>query len=183
MGHVSPAVAKHLVTQGFVTGVSLNTSSDEPTFCKSCVYVKSHCQTIPKVQEGERATTFGAGIHSDIWGPSPVETIGGRCYFISFTDDYSCLTHIYLLHCTSEAFEAYKTFEAWADTQHDAKIKCLHSDHGSKYLLKAFTKHLAEKGMAQKLTVHNTPEQNGVAEVLNQISLECMRAILHASGL
>jgi hypothetical protein len=35
----------------------------------------------------------------------------------------------------------------------------------------------------QKLTVHDTPEQNGVAEVLNCIGLERTRAILHASGL
>ena len=60
MGHVSPVVAKSLVTQGFVTGVSLNTSSDELTFCESCIYAKSHCQTIPKVQEGEQATTIRA---------------------------------------------------------------------------------------------------------------------------
>jgi len=49
MGHVSPVVAECLVTQGFVTGVSLNTSADEPTLCKSCVYAKSCRQTIPKV--------------------------------------------------------------------------------------------------------------------------------------
>jgi hypothetical protein len=60
MGHVSTVVVKSLVTQGFVTGVSLNTSSDEPTFCESCIYTKSRCQTIPKVQEGEQATTIGA---------------------------------------------------------------------------------------------------------------------------
>ena len=47
----------------------------------------------------------------------------------------------------------------------------------------AFTKHLIEKGTEQKLTVHDTPEQNGVAEVLNRIGLERTRAILHASGL
>jgi transposase InsO family protein len=106
-----------------------------------------------------------------------VETIGGCCYFISFTDDYLCLTHIYLLHHKSEAFEA------WANTQHDAKIKCLHSDHGGEYLSKGFTKHLMEKGTEQKFSVHNTPEQEGVTEVLNHINLEHMKAILHTSGL
>ena len=89
MGHVSPAVAKHLVTYSFVTGVSLDTSSDKPTFCKSCIYAKSHHQAFPKVREGKWATTFGAEIHSNIWGPSPVETISGCCYFILFMDDYS----------------------------------------------------------------------------------------------
>ena len=47
----------------------------------------------------------------------------------------------------------------------------------------AFKKHLAKQGTVHKLTVHDTPEQNGVAEVFNRIALEHVRAILHASGL
>ena len=93
----------------FVTGVSLDTSSDKPTFCESCIYVNSHHQAIPEVCEGEHATTFGAEIYSNIRRSSPVKTIGGHHYFISFMNDHLCLTHIYLLCCKSEAFEAYKT--------------------------------------------------------------------------
>jgi hypothetical protein len=183
MGHISPAVAKQLVSQGFVTGVSLDTSPDEPIFCESCVYAKSRRQAVPKAREGERATSFGEEIHSDVWGPSSVETLGGRRYFVSFTDDYSRLTHIYLLQRKLDTFEAYKAFEAWANTQLDTKIKCLHSDRGGDYLSKAFIKHLTQQGTVQKLTVHDTPEENGVAENLNRVGLERTRAILHASGL
>jgi hypothetical protein len=42
MGHISPAIAKRLVTHGFVTGVSLDTSSpDGPIFCEYCTYAKT----------------------------------------------------------------------------------------------------------------------------------------------
>jgi transposase InsO family protein len=183
MGHISPTVAKRLITHGFVTGVSLDTSSDEPVFCEACTFAKSRRQAIPKVREGERATVFGGEIHSDVWGPAPVQTIGGRRYFVSFTDDYSRLTHIYLLRRKSETFGAYKTFEAWTNTQLNTKIKVLHSDRGGEYMSEEFTKYLAEHGTEQKLTVHDTPEENGVAEVLNRVVTERMRAILHASGL
>ena len=54
---------------------------------------------------------------------------------------------------------------------------------GGEYLSKEFIKHLAKHGTEQKLTVHDTPEENGVAEVLNRVIVERMRAILHASGL
>jgi transposase InsO family protein len=64
-----------------------------------------------------------------------------------------------------------------------AKIKTLHSDHGGEYLSDAFKKHLAKQGTVHKLTVHDTSEQNGVAEVFNRIYLERVHAILHASGL
>jgi hypothetical protein len=62
MGHISPAVAERLVSKGFVTGISLDTSGvDGPVFCESCVFAKSRRESIPKVREGERATKFGGG--------------------------------------------------------------------------------------------------------------------------
>ena len=97
MGHISPVVAKCLIMHGFITGVTLDTSTDKPVFCESCVFTKSRHQPVPKVREGERATEFGAEVHSDVWGPAPVQTIRGRRFFISFTDDYSRLTHLYLM--------------------------------------------------------------------------------------
>ena len=59
----------------------------------------------------------------------------------------------------------------------------MHSDCGGEYLSDAFIKHLAKQGTVHKLTVHDTPEQNGVAEVFNHIALERVCAILHGSGL
>jgi hypothetical protein len=182
MSHISPTVVKHLVTHGFVTGMSLGMSSDEPVFCEACTFAKSRRQAIPKVRKGKCMTVFGGEIHSNVWGPAPVQTIGGRHYFVSFTNNYSWLTHIYLLVWKSKTFGAYKTFEAWTNIQLNTKIKVLHSDCGGKYMSEEFTKHLAEHSTEQKLTIHNTPKENGVAEVLNRVVTECMRAILHASS-
>ena len=44
-------------------------------------------------------------------------------------------------------------------------------------------KYLAKKGTKHRLTVHDTPEQNGVAEQLNQILVEKSRAMLIESNL
>ena len=112
MGHISPTVAKRLVTHGFITGVTLDTSTDEPVFCELCTFMKSRCQSVPQVHEGKHMTMFGGKIHSDVWGPALVETIGGWHYFVSFMDDYSRITHLYLLHQKSEMFSTYKTFKA-----------------------------------------------------------------------
>jgi hypothetical protein len=46
-----------------------------------------------------------------------------------------------------------------------------------------FTKFLQEQGMERQLTTHNMPEHNGVTESLNHCLLECMRTMLHQSGL
>src|ERR1700678_2251802 len=146
MGHISPESARRLVSQGLVTGVLVDlTGPIRPFFCESCTYAKSSRKPISKVIEGERATVFGGEVHSDIWGPAPVDYKGGKRYYITFTDDKTRLTHLYLLRNKDEAFATYKEYKAWVATQISAKIKILHSDRGSKYKAKEFIPHLKYK--------------------------------------
>ena len=157
MGHISPEIARKLVSQGLVTGVHLETTdSGNLFFCESCIYAKSSRKPIQKVRGGERATEFGGEVHSDLWGPAPVESRGGKRYYITFTDDKTRLTHLYLLRKKDEAFNSYKDYEAWVNTQLSAKIKTLHSDRGGEYKGKEFIVHLKSKGTTSKFTVHDT---------------------------
>jgi len=173
MEHISAGITQRLIENRFVTGICLEpTSSGEPFFCESCIYVKATQKPIPKAREGEHAMKFGNKVYSDLWGPAPVETKGGRRYYITFTDDMSWLTHLYLLHLKSEAFEAYKQYEAWCAMHLGIAIKILHSNHGGKYLDKGFTLYLKSRGTEQKLTVHDTPAHNGVAECHNHTIME-----------
>jgi transposase InsO family protein len=95
----------------------------------------------------------------------------------------SRLTHLHLLRTKDEAFTAYKEYDAWCSTQLNARIKMLHSNRGGEYLGKEFVLYLKSKGTVQKLTLHDTPQQNGVAERHNRSIIEHVRALLHASGL
>lgn len=122
-------------------------------------------------------------MHLDVWGPSPVQTINGREYYSSYTDDFSRYTHLYLLRTKDQNFNAYKSYEAELWTQHGARIKRLRSDRGGEYLSTGFDDHLAKSGTLRSLTVHDTPEYNGVLERLNCTLLEKVRAMLHAGQL
>jgi hypothetical protein len=122
-------------------------------------------------------------VHSYLWGPAPIKTKGGRRYYVTFVDDYTRLTHLHLLRTKDEAFEAYKQFKAWSANQLEAPIHVLHSDRGGEYLGKEFSVYLKSKGTMQKLTVHHTPQHNGVTEWRNRTIVEHIRALLHASGL
>ena len=62
-------------------------------------------------------------------------------------------------------------------------MKQLCSDRGGEYLSDDFTCHLKSKGTKQKLTTHDTPEHNGVAECLNQTLVEHVLTILHDGDL
>ena len=82
-----------------------------------------------------------------------------------------------------ETFKTYKRYEAWVRNHCNAFIKVLRTDQGGEYLSHEFTAHLEAQGTERVLTVHNTPQQNGVAEQLNGILAEKVRAMLYDSGL
>ena len=96
---------------------------------------------------------------------------------------FCCSVYLCMLHQKSETFSAYQQFEAWLDRQLAAKICMLHLDWEGEYLSNEFVLYLKQQGMAQRLTVHNMPQHNGVAEWLNRMILECVRVLLHASRL
>ena len=108
MGHVALSVACRLTEQGLVRGLKFDKSVDEGTFCESCVYVKATRKPIAKEREGERhgAIEVGTLMHSDVWGPSPVAMLGGRRYYVTFTEDKTRLTYMHLLCQKSETFAA-----------------------------------------------------------------------------
>ena len=54
-------------------------------------------------------------IHSDLWGLAQNVSIRGRCYVITFIDDYTWHTWVFLIKKKSEVFESFlkeKTLEA-----------------------------------------------------------------------
>ena len=67
----------------------------------------------------------------------------------------------------SDVFGAYKHYEAWVNTQFDKLIKTFHSDHGGEYTADEFQDYLHSRGTRIKLTVHDTPQHNGIAKRRN----------------
>ncbi|GKD77165.1 retrovirus-related pol polyprotein from transposon TNT 1-94 [Tanacetum coccineum] len=89
-----------------------------------------------------RHTTQGVidYVHSDLWGTSQVESLGGKRYFLSIVDDYSR-----------------------RDT-----VKKLRTDNGLEFCNREFEQLCIESGIARHFTVVGTPQQNGVAERMNR---------------
>ena len=134
------------------------------------------------MKKSKHAKVFGGEVHSNLWGPVPLEFKGGKYYYITFTDDRTCLTNLYFPVKKSNAFEFYKDYEVWCNTQLNTKVKILHSDWGGEYLGWEFIFYLNSKGMKQKLTMHNTPQQNCVVEHQDWTIFEYVQVLLYASG-
>ena len=101
-------------------------------------------------------------IHSDLWGPSPLQSSSGYYYYIHFVNVYSRFTYIYLLRRKSDAFQAFLNFKTQVELQLGFKIKAIQTDWGGEY--RAFTKNLTSNGILRRYSCPYTHEQNGLAK-------------------
>lgn len=112
-----------------------------------------------------------------------VESNGKARYIVTFIDDYSRWCEIRLLKRKDEVFGAFKDFKVMAENLHGKKIKSLQSDNGKEYRNEAFDTFLKENGIARRLTVTHTSEQNGVAERRHRTLMDMTRCLLFQSSL
>jgi hypothetical protein len=113
--HIAPNTICALIGKGAVEGVKL-IDDHTPLICDSCEHVKSTCKPIRKECEAPLAKAFGDKVHSDLWGPMPIQSMGKWKYYITFTDNSTCYTHLTALHSKDKALNAYKDFTSWANT-------------------------------------------------------------------
>jgi hypothetical protein len=64
-----------------------------------------------------------------VWGPACV-SIGRNKYYVSFIDDFSKFTWIYLLNHKSEVFQKFQNLFEWL---FDRKILAIQTDWGQEY--------------------------------------------------
>ena len=77
LGHVSHDRARLLVIKGLVKGIELE-ADGKVVICESCEWAKGQRKSVTKVREGDRQTAVGDEIHSNLWGPAPVESISRK---------------------------------------------------------------------------------------------------------
>ena len=97
-------------------------SSHSSLNCELCQYAKLHCVHLsPKVKK--RASAPFELVHSDVWGPRIVMSLTGFKYFVTFVDDFSRITWLYLMKCHSELFSHFSAFCAEIQTQFHVSLQ------------------------------------------------------------
>ena len=69
------------------------------------------------------------------------------------------------------------------ENQTDRKIKKLRSDNGGQFTYDPFLKECRDEGIVRHFTFPGKPQQNGVAEKMNEKLIEKVRCILSQAGL
>jgi hypothetical protein len=92
--------------------------------CEACIKGKHQRTSIPK-DGAMRASQLLEIVHTDVCRPMRTTLHGGAQYFLTFIDDFSRKTHVYLLKTKGEAFERFKQYKALVENKIGHKIKVL----------------------------------------------------------
>ena len=102
----------------------------------------------------------------------------GFKYFVTFVDDFSCVTWLYLMKSRSELFSHFTAFCAEIKTQFHVPIQILRSDNAKEYLLEPFQSFMLQHEILHQTYCVDTPSQNGVIERKNRHLLKIARALM-----
>ena len=114
--------------------------------CSNCVLEK-HQDSFDKCSSWHASTPLQL-VHSDLCGPLPVVSFYSCKYLLTFIDDFSICTWVYLLKLKSDFFNMFLAFKAkFVEKQSRHEILMLRSDNGGEYVNNKFIKFYTEHGI------------------------------------
>ena len=106
--------------------------------CESCQLGKHTRVWFPKRLDPRTKSPFDL-VHIDVWGPSRSTSTLGFRYFVTFIDDYSRCTWLFLMKTRVKLFSIFQKFHAEIRTQFNTSIRVLRSDNAKEYFSTSFS--------------------------------------------
>jgi len=97
---------------------------------------------------------------------------------VTFIDDFSRCTWLFLMKNRSELYSIFQQFYQEVKTQFGVSIRSLRSDNAKEYLSHQFQNFMSSNGILHQTSCAHTPQQNGVAERKNRHLIETTRTLL-----
>ena len=114
LGHPSISVVRQVVSRNNLPHVS-----SPESVCDACQQAKSH--QLPYSRSSSTSSAPLELVFSDVWGPAR-DSVGRKNYYVSFIDDFSKFTWIYLLKHKSEVFSKFQEFQTLVERSLSRKI-------------------------------------------------------------
>jgi hypothetical protein len=174
LGHVALPVVQQVLSRN---NLSFSLEQNKGAVCDACQQGKSHQLSYPRSSSVSRHPLDL--IFSDVWGPAP-NSFGRYSYYVSFIDDFSKFTWIYLLHHKSEVFQRFNDFQNLVERLFNRKIIVVQTDWGGEYQrLNSFFQRV---GISHHVSCPHAHQQNGSAERKHRHIVEMGLSLLaHAS--
>jgi len=119
-GHLGARDLKKLAAEEMVVSLNYDTSKDMG-FCEPCVEGKHHRTTFP-TSGGKRCDKVLGLVHSDVCGKIGTQSLSGSQYFLTFIDDKTRYTWIYVLKHKSQVFEKFIEWKALVEKSTGQKL-------------------------------------------------------------
>jgi hypothetical protein len=122
LSHLNFKYLKYMSKRGLISY-----KHDNNEKCEICIQAKMTKKPFPTVHRNSQILQI---IHSDICELNGILTRGGKIYFITFIDDFSRYTYVYLMKNKDEAFDMFKRYKSEVENHKEKKIKILRTDRG-----------------------------------------------------
>jgi hypothetical protein len=156
LGHPSPSIVQRVLKNN---NLPVDGKYSSESVCDACLQGNMHQLPYPK--SSSMSKFLLELVFSDVWGPTP-ESVGRFKYYVSFIDDSSKFTSIYLIKHKSEVFQCFHDFQNLVERMFDRKILAMQMDWGGEYQkLNSFFQRIDISHHVSSPHVH---QQNGSAE-------------------
>ena len=153
--------------------------------CPGCMMGKGRKVPLP-TKGGQQSTAnykVGEYVHSDIFGPVREKSSSGEKYMITFLDNASDHSTIFLIENTGQLSQTIINYFKMSHRQTGNKVKVLRTDRGKQYLSNDLKNYMNSEGIIHHETLPYTSLQNPRAERLNRVLLERALSMLHMANL
>ena len=151
--------------------------SKEISFCEPCLKGKHQRSKFLPYSERRSSEPLEL-VHSDVCGKLASKSLSGAEYFVTFIDDKTRYTWVYVIKRKSDVFSRFCEWKIEVEKSFGRSVKALRTDNGGEFTSTELKNYLKEEGIKHELTIPKCPEQNGVAERLNRTLVEMIRSML-----
>jgi len=178
--HCSPTTIVEMSKGNLVDGLNIS-SSELHGKCKDCII---GCQT-RRPFDGETDKSLGPLelVSFDLWGPSRVQSVGGKVYFMPIVDGGTAYKHGAYLSDKSDSstIAAFDVFRVEAESLTGRKVRRIRTNRA--YNTSAWKDYCQRHGIIHEFTAPYSSAQNGLAERAIRTTMDDVCTLLRDSGL
>ncbi|GKB48352.1 retrovirus-related pol polyprotein from transposon TNT 1-94 [Tanacetum coccineum] len=177
LGHANMRLIQSLSSEELVR--NLPKLKFDQHFCDACK-IRKQALTSHKAKNLVSTTRCLELLHTDLFGPSAVQSYGENLYTLVIVDDYSKYTWTRFLKTKTEAFKQFEIFSKKIQNQLGCLIVSIRTDHDREFDNEVqFEEFCNANGITHNLSAPHTPQSNGVVERKNRTLQEMSRTLLN----
>jgi len=178
--HCSPSTILEMLKNNLVDGLNVSVK-DLRGKCEDCIVGRQTRRPF----DGKTETNLDPLelVSFDLWGPSRVQSVGGKIYFMPIVDSGSAYKYGAFLSDKSDSstIAAFDVFRVDAESQSGRKIRRVRTDRA--YDTSAWRDYCQRHGIVHEFSAPYSSAQNGLAERAIRTTMDDVRTLLRDSGL